>query len=95
MTNTFLYEVEQENAHEGQGIKVLDLMKDVLTQINDPNVVLEIIVLRNFYLEAHKSIEEKIVKKSDDIEPKAVTKLRLNGDTYNDFNDRARDVFID
>lgn len=49
-------------------------------QIKDPNLVLQTIVLQNFYLEAHRFIEEKIVKKSDAIEPKAVTKLRLKGE---------------
>lgn len=35
------------------------------------------------------------MKKSDDIEPKIVTKLRLKRDAYNDFSDKTRDVFID
>jgi hypothetical protein len=44
-------------------------MEDVLTQITDPNVVLETIATQSSYLEARKSIE--------DVEPKAVTKLKL------------------
>lgn len=35
------------------------------------------------------------MKKSDVIEPKIVTKLRWNGDTYNDFSHKTRKEFID
>lgn len=53
-------------------MKVLDLMNNVLTQANNPNIFLETIALRNFYLESNKSIEERTVEKGDDKEPKAV-----------------------
>lgn len=42
-------------------------MEDILTQITNPNVVLENIAIRSSYLEARKSIEEKRVMISDDI----------------------------
>jgi hypothetical protein len=35
------------------------------------------------------------VEKSDDIEPKAVAKLRLKGDIYNNSSDKTKDMFID
>ncbi|KAG0747001.1 hypothetical protein G6F57_007204 [Rhizopus arrhizus] len=70
-------------------------MKDVLTQITDPNVVLEIIATQSSYLEARKSIEERNVKKIDDVEPKAATKPKLKQNMYNDYSDNTREVFID
>lgn len=60
----FFYEDGQENVYNDLGIKVFDPMEDALTQITGPNVVLEIIATQSSYLEAHKSIEEKNVKKS-------------------------------
>lgn len=77
MTNTFFYEDGQENVYKEQGIKVFDPMEDVLMQITDPNVVLETIDTQSSYLEACKSIEEKIGKKSDNVEPKAAIELKL------------------
>ncbi|KAG1399155.1 hypothetical protein G6F60_007902 [Rhizopus arrhizus] len=70
-------------------------MKDVLTQITDPNVVLETIATQSSYLEARKSIEERNVKKIDDVEPKAATKPKLKQNMYNDYSDNTREVFID
>jgi hypothetical protein len=87
ITNIFFYEYGQENVYNEQGIKVLDPMEDVLTQITDPNIVLETITLQNSYLETRKSIEEKIVKESNDIKLKAVT--------YNKYSNKIRWVFID
>ncbi|KAI8884497.1 hypothetical protein K501DRAFT_128299, partial [Backusella circina FSU 941] len=48
--STFFYEDEQENVFNEQGEKVYDLMEDVLTQVNDPNIVLETIISRETYL---------------------------------------------
>ncbi|KAG1376532.1 hypothetical protein G6F61_007519 [Rhizopus arrhizus] len=70
-------------------------MKDVLTQITDPDVVLETIATQSSYLEARKSIEERNVKKIDDVEPKAATKPKLKQNMYNDYSDNTREVFID
>jgi hypothetical protein len=42
-------------------------MEDILTQITNPNVVLETIATQSSYLEARKSIEEKRVMTSDDV----------------------------
>lgn len=41
--NYFFYEDGQKNAYNDLGIKAFDPMEDVLTQITDPNVVLETI----------------------------------------------------
>jgi hypothetical protein len=70
-------------------------MEDVIMQITGPNVVLITIDTQSSYLEARKSIEEKIVKKSDDIEPKAAIELKLKQNTYNDYCVNTREVFID
>ncbi|KAI8060401.1 uncharacterized protein B0P05DRAFT_557997 [Gilbertella persicaria] len=43
MTTTFFYEDGQENVYNDLGIKVFDPVENVLTQITDPNVVLETI----------------------------------------------------
>ncbi|KAG1135586.1 hypothetical protein G6F37_012654 [Rhizopus arrhizus] len=95
MTNTFFYEDGQENVYNEQGIKAFDPMGDTLTQITDPNIVLETITSQSTYLAIRKSTEEKIVKKSDDIKPKAVTKPKSKLTTYNDYSDKTREVFID
>lgn len=91
----FFHEDGQENVYNDLGIKVFDPMEDVLTQITDPNVVLETIATHSSYLEARKSIEEKNVKKSNDVEPKAVMKPKLKQNMYNDYSDNTREVFID
>ncbi|KAI8060412.1 uncharacterized protein B0P05DRAFT_477956, partial [Gilbertella persicaria] len=85
----------QENVYNDLGIKVFDPVEDVLTQITDPNVVLETIATQSSYLEARKSIEERNVKKSNDVEPKAATKPKLKQSMYNDYSDNTREVFID
>ncbi len=36
MTNTFFYKDKQENVYNEQGIKIFDLMKEVLTKIANP-----------------------------------------------------------
>ncbi|KAI8046950.1 uncharacterized protein B0P05DRAFT_567468, partial [Gilbertella persicaria] len=56
MANTFFYENGQENVYNDLGIEVFDPVEDVLTQITDPNVVLETIATQSSYLEARKSI---------------------------------------
>jgi hypothetical protein len=45
--NSFFYEDGQENIFNEQGKKVYDSMKDVLTQVDDPNIVLETITYLN------------------------------------------------
>lgn len=95
MTSAFFYEDGQENVYNEQGIKVFDPMEDILTQITDPNIVLETITSQSSYLETRKSIEEKIMKKSDDIKPKAVTKPKSKRTAYNNYNDKTREVLID
>lgn len=94
MANTFFYGDGQENVYNDLGIKVFDPIEDVLTQITYPNIVLETIATQSSYLEARKSSEEKNVKKIDDIEPKSVTKPKLEN-MYNDYSDNTREVFID
>jgi hypothetical protein len=63
----FFYKDEQKNVYNEQEIKAFDLMEDILTQITAPNIILETIISQSSYLEARKSIEEKIEKKSNNI----------------------------
>jgi hypothetical protein len=58
MTNTFFYEDGQENVYNEQGIKAFDPIGDTLTQITDPNIVLETITSQGTYLATRKSILE-------------------------------------
>ncbi|RCH85203.1 hypothetical protein CU097_008583 [Rhizopus azygosporus] len=51
---TFFYEDGQENLFNEHGEKVYDPMEDFLTQIDDPNIVLETITNRETYLSAKR-----------------------------------------
>ncbi|KAI7867958.1 hypothetical protein BDF14DRAFT_1725650, partial [Spinellus fusiger] len=56
----------QENIFNKQGEKVYDPMEDVLTQADDPNIVLETITSRETYLNAkrpEKTSDESSAKK--------------------------------
>jgi hypothetical protein len=46
MSNTFYFEDGQENVYNDRGQKVFDPMEDILTQIKDPNIVLETVTSR-------------------------------------------------
>ena len=92
MTSTFFYEYRQKNVYNEQGINVFGPMENILTQITNPNVVLETIGIQNSYLEARKSIEEKRDMVSDDI---CTTKLKQKLNMYNSYSDRTREVSID
>jgi hypothetical protein len=64
-------------------------MKDILTQITDLNIVFETIIFKNTCLATHKSTEEKIVKKSDGIKPKTVTKPKSKFTAYNNYSGKT------
>ncbi|KAI8063990.1 hypothetical protein BDF21DRAFT_347134, partial [Thamnidium elegans] len=52
---TFFYKDGQENLLNELGERVFDPMEDVLTQVDDINVVLGTITNREFYLSARNS----------------------------------------
>lgn len=41
MSNVFYYEDGQDNLYDEQGMRVYDPMEDVLTEVNDSNIILE------------------------------------------------------
>lgn len=61
MTTRFFYEDGQENVYDEQGIKVFDPMEGVLTQITDPNIVLESITTRKLYLSTPRPSVSKYI----------------------------------
>ncbi|KAI7904757.1 uncharacterized protein BX663DRAFT_327253 [Cokeromyces recurvatus] len=74
-TNTFFYEDRQKYVYNEQRVKVFDFMEDILIQITDTNIFF----FENYYpqrshLETRKSLEEKVVEKSNDIKSKAAIK---------------------
>lgn len=86
----FLYEDGQDNLYNEQGEKVYDPMEGILTQISDPNIVLQTITSQQTYLAlkpAERIVEEKVAK-----QPKVV---KSNSKVYNDYSDRERERFID
>lgn len=50
MANRFFYEDGQDNLYNEQGEKVYDPMDGILTQISDPNIVLQTITSQQTYL---------------------------------------------
>ncbi|ORE17699.1 hypothetical protein BCV71DRAFT_180916, partial [Rhizopus microsporus] len=71
---------------------VYDPMEDVLTQIDDPNVILETITSQRTYLSVkrpEKTVEESFPKK----QPK--TKVPDSDRSYKNYSDFTRETFID
>ncbi|KAI8088588.1 hypothetical protein BDF21DRAFT_485362 [Thamnidium elegans] len=61
--NTFFYEYGQGNIFNEEE-KAYDLMEDVLTYIDDPNLVLETITSRQTYLSVKRPPPKKMLKGS-------------------------------
>ncbi|KAI9484147.1 MAG: hypothetical protein EXX96DRAFT_617095 [Benjaminiella poitrasii] len=83
----------QETIFNEQGEKVYDPMEDVLTQADDPNIVLETITRRETYLNAkrpEKTFDESSAKK----QPKS-SNLSPLVKSYSDYSDFTRETFID
>ena len=89
----FFYEDGQENIFNEQGEKVYDPMEGVLTQADDPNIVLETITSRETYLNTkrpEKSSDESSAKKqlkSSNLSPPVKS--------YSDYGDFTLETFID
>ncbi|KAG1039067.1 hypothetical protein G6F43_012583 [Rhizopus delemar] len=58
MSNVFYYEDGQDNLYDEQGMRVYDPMKDVLTEVNDSNIILE--TLTNHDKERERFIDKMI-----------------------------------
>ncbi|KAI8053650.1 uncharacterized protein B0P05DRAFT_479653, partial [Gilbertella persicaria] len=85
----FLYKDGQDNVFNEQGEKVFDPMEGILTEITDPNIVLETITSQRAYL-ALKPIERVIQEKI----PKEIKVINLT-EKYNSYTDKEREKFID
>ncbi|KAI9471063.1 MAG: hypothetical protein EXX96DRAFT_507510, partial [Benjaminiella poitrasii] len=91
MSNIFFYEDGQENIYNEKGERIYDPMEIVLTEINDPNIVLETITSKKQYLEnkSPEKIKQKIAKP-----PKAKKEDNNKSTVYNLYNDNQRINFI-
>ncbi|KAG1448508.1 hypothetical protein G6F56_008922 [Rhizopus delemar] len=93
MTNTFYFEDGMDNLFDEHGERVYDPMEGVLTEITDPNIVLETITNRKSYL-ANKPAEKNIVVKEAK-ETKALDDKSAKSAVYNTYTDKQREDFID
>ncbi|KAI7867983.1 hypothetical protein BDF14DRAFT_1725449, partial [Spinellus fusiger] len=91
--HVFYYENGYENVYNEDGERVFDSMKSILTEISDPNVVLETITSQKFYLSL-KPTEKETTPEDTLHKSVEVAKLIGNG-AYKDYNDQTREVFID
>ena len=62
--STFFYEDEHNNAYNKDGERVFDPMEGVLTEISDPNIVLETITSQMSYLSLKPAEKETTAKDS-------------------------------
>ncbi|KAG1607144.1 hypothetical protein G6F46_012510 [Rhizopus delemar] len=90
---TFFYEDGQENLFNEHGEKVYDPMEDVLTQIDDPNIVLETITNRETYLSAKRP--EKATGEPSVTKPLKSSNLTKSTKSYSIYSDTTRESFID
>ncbi|CEI98954.1 hypothetical protein RMCBS344292_13049 [Rhizopus microsporus] len=82
-----------DNLFDEHGERVYDPMEGVLTEITDPNIVLETITSRKSYL-ANKPAEKNIgMKKAK--ETKTLDDKSVNSAVYNTYTDKQREDFID
>ncbi|KAG1474713.1 hypothetical protein G6F56_000181 [Rhizopus delemar] len=90
--STFFYEDGQDNIYNEQGEIVYGPMEDVLTQIDDPNIILETITSQKTYLSVKRP--EKTVEKSS---PKKQPKIKVpdSDKSYKNYSDFTRETFID
>ncbi|KAI9494113.1 hypothetical protein BDB00DRAFT_871641 [Zychaea mexicana] len=83
----------QENLFNEHGEKVYDPMEDVLTQIDDPNIVLETITNRETYLSAKRP--EKATGEPSVTKPMKSSNLTKSIKSYSIYSDTTRESFID
>lgn len=92
MSSVFYYEDKQDNFYNEQGLKAYDPMKDILTKVNDSNIVLETMTNQKNQF-AQKPLEKLVVDKltSDAKSKGCTTKVSV----YTNYIDREREQFID
>src|SRR6478609_5682072 len=91
--NIFFLEDEHNNSYNKDGERVFDPMEGVLTEVSDPNVVLETITSQKSYLSL-KPVEKETPANNTIKKVVELTKPINNG-VYKDYNDQTREVFID
>jgi hypothetical protein len=89
----FFYEDGQENIFNEEGEKVYDPMEDVLTHVDDPNIVLETITSQQTYLSVKRP--EKIAEESSVKKQSKPSNLKPSVKLYNNDSDFTREMFID
>ena len=72
--NTFFYEDGHNNIYNKGGERVFDPMEGVLTEISDPNILLEIIASQKPYLSLKLAEKETTAKDSTKKDIKVVRK---------------------
>jgi hypothetical protein len=61
--SAFIYEDGYENVYNEKGERFFDLMEDVLTEISDPNVILDNITSQKSYLRISNLQRKKLQQK--------------------------------
>lgn len=90
MERPFFYEDGQDNLYNEQGVKVYDPMEGILTEINDPNVILQRVTTGQSTWKELKLPERIAVEKI----PK-IGKNKKSKQAYKQYSDRQREDFID
>ncbi|KAG2189898.1 hypothetical protein INT46_008218 [Mucor plumbeus] len=60
MLNTFYFENGQENVYNDRGQKAFNLVKDILAQIKDPNIIPETVTGRQDQLMTEENVSSRI-----------------------------------
>lgn len=90
--NTFYYD-SREDIYDEHGESIVDPMECVLTNINDPNIVLETITIQRSYLSL-KPQDKEILMEDKPLKKVEPVKSSLGG-FYRHYNDQIREIFID
>ncbi|KAG1092608.1 hypothetical protein G6F42_019158 [Rhizopus arrhizus] len=92
MSSVFYYEDGQDNLYDENGMKVDDPMEDVLTEVNDPNIVLETLTNQKTYFD-QKPLEKLVVDKvTNGVKSE---KRTTTVSVYTNYSDKEREQFID
>ncbi|KAI8064107.1 hypothetical protein BDF21DRAFT_346911, partial [Thamnidium elegans] len=89
----FFYEDGQGNIFNEEE-KVYDPIEDVLTHVDDPNIVLEIITSRQTYLSVNRP-KKKFAEGFSVKKQSKLGKLKPSVKLYNNYSDFTRETFID
>ncbi|KAG1441614.1 hypothetical protein G6F56_011398 [Rhizopus delemar] len=92
MSSVFYNEDGQDNLYDENGMKVDDPVEDVLTEVNDPNIVLETLTNQKTYFD-QKPLEKLVVDKvTNGVKSE---KRTTTVSVYTNYSDKEREQFID